>query len=121
MCGQDRPSGSRYQTQACFKPVDKKVAKEGDLVVEEFPISFGGYDYIYGRIAYVVGNSPAPVILVHHNYAGLKQFDIDQACFLAKVGYVGLAVESWLLANHVAYQWGQGPTSSIHEVDWSFH
>lgn len=93
MCGQDKPSGAEYRTQGCFKPVDKAVAKNGDLVVEEFPISFDGYDYIHGRIAYIVGSAPAPVILVHHNYAGLKQFDIDQACFFAKVGYVGLAVD----------------------------
>lgn len=33
------------------------------------------------------------MILVHHNYAGLNQFDVDQACFLAKSGYVGLAVD----------------------------
>ena len=96
MCGQDRPSGTRYRTLDCFKPVDKSVAKKGDLIVEEFPISFDGYKYIYGRIAYLHGSAPAPVILVHHNYAGLKQFDIDQACYLAKVGYVGLAVDAWL-------------------------
>ena len=101
MCGQDKPSGAEYRTQGCFKPVDKAVAKNGDLVVEEFPISFDGYDYIHGRIAYIVGSVPAPVILVHHNYAGLKQFDIDQACFFAKVGYVGLAVDSLALTSHV--------------------
>ena len=67
--------------------------------MEEFPISFDGYDYIHGRIAYIVGSAPAPVILVHHNYAGLKQFDIDQACFFAKVGYVGLAVVSLTLIS----------------------
>jgi hypothetical protein len=31
--------------------------------------------------------------MVLPNYAGMKQFDKDQAVFLAKLGYVGLAVE----------------------------
>ncbi|CAE7199177.1 unnamed protein product [Symbiodinium pilosum] len=104
MCGQDRPSGTRYRTLDCFKPVDKSVAKKGDLIVEEFPISFDGYKYIYGRIAYLHGSAPAPVILVHHNYAGLKQFDIDQACYLAKVGYVGLAVDLYKETKAYTYE-----------------
>ena len=33
------------------------------------------------------------MVLVFSNYAGLKQFDKDQAMFLAKLGYVGLAVD----------------------------
>ena len=61
-------------------------AKNGDLVVEDFPITFEGYTYKYGRIAYVKGRDPRPVILVHHNYCGLKQFDVDQACFMARCG-----------------------------------
>ena len=59
-------------------------AQPGDLIVEEFPITFGGYCYKHGRIAYVKGRDPRPVILVHHNYCGLKQFDVDQACFIAR-------------------------------------
>jgi dienelactone hydrolase len=65
------------------------------LVVEKFPVTFEGYTYPHGRIAYVKGRAPRPVVLVHPNYAGLKQFDIDQACFLARAGYVGLAVDSY--------------------------
>jgi dienelactone hydrolase len=61
--------------------------------VEPFPLTFEGYTYAHGHIAYVEGRPPAPVIQVQHNYAGLKQFDIDQACFLARCGYVGLAVD----------------------------
>jgi dienelactone hydrolase len=64
-------------------------------VVEQFPLTFGGYTYRHGVIAYVRGRAPAPVILVHHNYAGLKQFDIDQCCFLARAGYVGVAVDHY--------------------------
>jgi len=69
------------------------VAGEGDLVVDAFPLSFEGHTYPHSRIAYVRGRPPAPVVLVHPNYAGLKQFDIDQASFLARAGYVGLAVD----------------------------
>ena len=65
----------------------------GRLIVESFPLTFDGYTYRHGHIAYVEGRPPAPVIQVQHNYAGLKQFDIDQAAFLAKCGYVGLAVD----------------------------
>lgn len=65
----------------------------GTLVIERLPLVFEGYTYAYGHIAYIHGRPPAPVILVHPNYAGLKQFDIDQAAFLARVGYVGVAVD----------------------------
>jgi len=57
------------------------------------PLTFEGHTYPHSRIAYVKGRPPAPVVLVHPNYAGLKQFDIDQACFLARAGYVGLAID----------------------------
>lgn len=93
MCGQDKPTPSTYRTPCCLQPVGKSVAENGDLIVEEFPITYDGYTYPFGRIAYIKGRPPAPVVLVHHNYSGLKQFDVDQACWLAKVGYVGLAVD----------------------------
>ena len=56
----------------------------GRLIIESFPLTFEGYTYKHGHIAYVEGRPPAPVIQVQHNYAGLKQFDIDQAAFLAR-------------------------------------
>lgn len=56
-------------------------------------MTFDGHTYPHSRIAYVKGRPAAPVVIVHHNYAGLKQFDVDQACFLARAGYVGLAVD----------------------------
>jgi len=40
-----------------------------------------------------VGRGRAPVVLVFPNYAGKKQFDVDQAVFLAQAGYVGVAVD----------------------------
>lgn len=51
----------------------------------------------HGAIAYVAGRPPGPVVMVHHNYAGSKQFDVDQAAFLARCGYVGVAIVSPLL------------------------
>jgi len=103
MCGGDQPSSSDYLTPDCLKPANIASALPGDLLVEEFPVSLDGYTYPHGRIAYIKGRPPAPVILVHHNYAGLKQFDVDQACFLAKVGYVGLCVDLYQETEWYAY------------------
>ena len=36
-----------------------------------------------------------PLILVIHNYQGLKFFDVDVAEYLARVGYVGLAIDMY--------------------------
>lgn len=104
MCGFDLPTPSTYKTPRCLQPVEKSAATDGDLVVEEFPITYDGYTYPYGRIAYVKGRPPAPVVLVHHNYAGLKQFDVDQACWLARVGYVGLAVDLYKATDSFTYE-----------------
>lgn len=93
MCGPNSATASGYKTQDHLQPAPASEAADGDLVVEEFPISFGGYTYPHGRIAYVKGRQPTPVILVHHNYAGCKRFDVDQAAYLALCGYVGLAVD----------------------------
>jgi len=49
----------------------------------------------HGHIAYIEGAGPKPVVLVHPNYAGLKQFDIDQCCFLARCGYAALCVDHY--------------------------
>lgn len=104
MCAGDKPGdGTEYQTPASLKPVDKASAVNGDLVVEEVPITLDGYTYPYGRIAYIKGRGPAPVILVHHHYAGLQQFHVNQACFLAKVGYVGLCVDLYQETKHYTY------------------
>ncbi|CAE7519507.1 unnamed protein product [Symbiodinium sp. CCMP2592] len=83
--------GKSYETQPFFIP--KVLKASGTLVIERLPLFFEGYTYAYGHIAYIHGRPPSPVILVHPNYAGLKQFDIDQAAFLARAGYVGVAVD----------------------------
>lgn len=96
MCGGDEtPPTQGWSTPKCLRPVPLEAAGDGDLVVEEFPLTYSGYTYPHSRIAHVKGRKPVPVVLVHHNYAGLKQFDIDQACFLARAGYVGLAVDCY--------------------------
>lgn len=46
--------------------------------VERLPVVHGGYEY-EGWIAFDPSAPPRPVVLVFPNYAGLKQFDIDQA------------------------------------------
>lgn len=102
MCGGDaEPPAVPYHTPRCLQPV--ATAADGDLVVEEFPITYDGYTYRYGRVAYIRGRPPAPVVLVHPNYAGLKQFDVDQASFLARAGYVGLACDLYMDTPRYAF------------------
>jgi len=105
MCGGDEaPPKGAYASPQCLQPSAVEDATDGDLVVEKFPITFEGYTYPHGRIAYVKGRTPRPVVLVHANYAGVKQFDVDQACFLAKVGYVGFAVDWYKEKESYTYQ-----------------
>lgn len=83
-----------YRTLCFLRPAATAASgSDGDLVIENFPITYEGYTYTHGAIAYVKGRPPAPVVMINPNYAGLKQFDIDQAAFLAKAGYVGLALD----------------------------
>jgi hypothetical protein len=88
----DEVSGANYHTQAHLRSsVTAATAAAGDIVLEPFTLEFEGFTYS-SQIAYRANSAPAPVILVFPNYAGLKQFGVDQAVFLAKLGYVGLAV-----------------------------
>lgn len=59
---------------------------------EPLLVEYDGYTY-KSDIAFQEGKERSPVVLVFSNYAGKKQFDIDQAVFLAKLGYVGVAVD----------------------------
>lgn len=104
MCGGDVVAVAGSTAPEFLKPTPTAEAKEGDLVVEEFPITFGGHTYPYGRIAFVKGRAPVPVVLVHHNYAGMKQFDVDQACFLARCGYVGIATDLYKAREGYDYE-----------------
>ena len=49
----------------------------------------GGYEY-EGWIAFDPSAPPRPVVLVFPNYAGLKQFDIDQAVCVKKSKFFGI-------------------------------
>jgi len=91
MCNpeEDGDDGNSYETQPFFIP--KVLKASGTLVIERLPLFFEGYTYAYGHIAYIHGRPPAPVILVHPNYAGLKQFDIDQAVVVKSQTAMSLA------------------------------
>jgi len=94
MCGPDHPApDGDYSTH---EGIVAAMADE-NYVTEDFDVPFktaAGADHVYKSfITYRKDAGPRPVVLVLPNYAGLKQFDKDQAVFLAKLGYVGLAVE----------------------------
>lgn len=94
MCGPDHePPTKNYTTHESIKT----MLDGGEYVLEVFPVSFktsDGKPYTFkSYIAYRKDSAPKPVVMVLPNYAGLKDFDKDQALFLAKLGYVGLAVD----------------------------
>lgn len=97
MCGPDvEPPTRPYRTQLSLTPASATFGtqtQDDDLIIESFPLLYEGHVYPHSRICYLRGRPPVPVVLVHANYAGLKQFDVDVAAFLARAGYVGLAVD----------------------------
>jgi dienelactone hydrolase len=93
MCIPEEPQEA-YKTTSYLRPAETAASAEnGEVVIERVPFTFHGTTYTHSHIAYRKGAPPAPLVLVHPNYAGLKQFDIDQAAFLAKAGYVGFALD----------------------------
>ena len=68
--------------------VTRQITNGNKVTVSDFPFTWNNYTYI-SHIAYVNDGKQRPLILVWPNYAGEKQFDIDQAVFLAKCGYTG--------------------------------
>ena len=64
-----------------------------DLQRAEIGFSFRGNDYLGHLVAPPQSVGPRPLVLVIHNYQGLKFFDVDVAEYLARVGYVGLAID----------------------------
>jgi len=59
----------------------------------EVPLHFRGKDYLGYLVAPPSSTGPRPLVLEIHNYAGLKFFDVHQAEYLARLGYVGLAID----------------------------
>ena len=105
MCGPDHePPEQRYVTHESLVA----LLEGGEYVQETFPVSFrtaDGKPYTFkSSIAYRKGAEPKPLVMVFPNYAGLKQFDKDQALFLARLGYVGLAVDLYPEVDGYRYE-----------------
>ncbi len=66
-----------------------------DLQRADIGFSFRGNDYQGHLVAPPASLGPRPLVLVIHNYQGLKFFDVDVAEYLARVGYVGLAIDTY--------------------------
>ena len=64
-----------------------------DLIRADIGFKFRGNDYLGQLVAPPESIGPRPLVLVIHNYQGLKFFDVDVAEYLARVGYVGLAID----------------------------
>jgi dienelactone hydrolase len=64
-----------------------------DLRRDEISFSTGGNHYLGHLVAPPESDGTRPLVLVIHNYQGLKFFDVDVAEYLARVGYVGLAID----------------------------
>ena len=65
------------------------------LVHDTIEVSFRGNHFVGHLVAPPLSVGPRPLVLVIHNYQGLKQFDIDVAEYLARLGYVGLAIDTY--------------------------
>jgi len=94
-----KPSLSRVETCSPTEPKSNyvsRLSRENDtssvVVVETFPVTFQGYTYT-GHLAYPRGETFRPLVLVFPNYAGEKEFDVDQAIFLAQMGYAAVSVD----------------------------
>jgi len=106
---EDEVPTTPYRSQSHL--VAANASAESDVIIEPFPVEFNGFTYT-GQIAYKRGAEKKPLILIFPNYAGLKQFDIDQAVFMAKLGYVGLACDLYM---YPIEERNPGPDSSKQE------
>ena len=66
-----------------------------DLRRDEIGFAFRGSEYLGHIVAPAESAGPRPLVLVIHNYQGMKYFDIDVAEYLARLGYVGLAIDMY--------------------------
>ncbi len=64
-----------------------------DLRHSDIAFSFRGHDYLGHMVAPAEIAGPKPMVMVIHNYQGLKFFDIDVAEYIARLGYVGFAID----------------------------
>ena len=56
---------------------------------------FRGSSYSGELVAPPKAAGKRPLVLIIHNYQGMKFFDVDVAEYLARVGYVGLAIDMY--------------------------
>jgi len=64
-----------------------------DLRRAQLEFDFADNHFIGHLVAPPASAGLRPLVLVIHNYQGLKFFDVDVAEYLARVGYVGLAID----------------------------
>ena len=138
-CASGSFSSERPLLSGSVSFVSGAAAADGEYVSEEFPVSFEvqvlfdetcsplpsnlrpsvrgikGYTY-KSWICYKKGAVKKPVVLVFPNYAGLKQFDKDQAMFIAKLGYVGLAVDLYKEEEDYMYE-DRNPKPNYKDID----
>ena len=67
--------------------------KNPDLLRKTIEFDFRDNRYRGTLVAPPKSEGPKPLVLVIHNYQGLKFFDEDVAEFMARSGYVGLAID----------------------------
>mgnify|MGYP003628189867 FL=1 len=66
-----------------------------ELQRADIPLTLGDNKFLGHLVAPADSAGPRPLVLVIHNYQGLKFFDVDVAEYLARLGYVGLAVDMY--------------------------
>mmetsp|Transcript_9226 Transcript_9226/g.29288 ORF Transcript_9226/g.29288 Transcript_9226/m.29288 type:complete len:324 (-) Transcript_9226:137-1108(-) len=66
-----------------------------DLRRDELRVTYEGKEYVGYLVAPPASAGSRPLVLVVHNFQGLKFFDVHQAEYLARVGYVGLAIDMY--------------------------
>ena len=69
--------------------------EEPELQRRVIDIQHEGDQYRGHLVAPSKDSGARPLVLVIHNYQGLKFFDVDVAEYLARVGYVGLAIDMY--------------------------
>ena len=65
------------------------------MIRDTLSFSYEGNDFVGHLVAPPKEAGPRPVVLVIHNYQGLKFFDVDVAEYLARIGYVGVAIDMY--------------------------
>ena len=66
---------------------------DSSLRRETIEFEFRGNHYVGSLVAPAESEGKKPLVMVIHNYQGLKFFDVDVAEFLARSGYAGLAID----------------------------